>query len=171
MLSDEEKRRIGEEARRYPARRAALSEALMIAQEARGWVSDEILADVAGELGISPASAESVATFYELVFRRPVGAHIILICDSVSCWIRGGETLIEALEKRLGIELGGTTADGLFTLLPAGCLGLCERAPAIMIDDEVYGELTLEKLDALIDGIRRGVSRGESRGLGRRTHG
>jgi NADH-quinone oxidoreductase subunit E len=165
MLSDAEKRLIGEEARRYPARRAALSEALMIAQEARGWVSDEVLEEVAGELGISPASAESVATFYELVFRRPVGAHVILVCDSVSCWIRGGESLIGALEGRLGIELGGTTADGLFTLLPAGCLGLCEVAPAIMVDGEVHGELTPEKLDALIGGIRGDGSRG----LGRRN--
>jgi NADH-quinone oxidoreductase subunit E len=163
MLSDEEKGRIAEEARRYPARRAALSEALMIAQEARGWVSDEALADVAAELGLSPASAEGVATFYELVFRRPVGEHVILACDSVSCWIRGGESLIEALEARLGVELGGTTADGLFTLLPAGCLGLCERAPAVMIDGEVYGDLSPEKLDAIIGGIRGGV-RGPNRG-------
>jgi NADH-quinone oxidoreductase subunit E len=154
MLSDDEKARIEEEAGRYPSRRAALSEALMIAQAGRGWVTDEALADVAAELGISTATAESVATFYELCFRRPVGSHVILACDSVSCWIRGGEGLMDHLRERLGIELGGTTADGLFTLLPAGCLGLCEKAPAIMIDGEAYGDLTPEKLDALIDGIR-----------------
>ena len=154
MLSEEEKARIADEASRYPSRRAALSEALMIAQGARGWVSDETLADVAREVGISAASAESVATFYELAYRRPVGTHVILACDSVSCWIRGGESLMDHLRERLGVELGGTTADGLFTLLPAGCLGLCEKAPAVMVDGEAYGDLTPEKLDALIDGIR-----------------
>lgn len=157
MLSDEEKTRIEAEARRYPSRRAALSEALMIAQKSRGWVTDEALVDVARELGLSPAQAESVATFYELAFRRPVGAHIILVCDSVSCWIRAGESLIEALERKLGVGLGGTTPDGLFTLLPAGCLGLCEQAPAILIDGEAYGDLTVERLDALVDGIRGGA--------------
>jgi NADH-quinone oxidoreductase subunit E len=154
MLSDDEKARIEDEARRYPSRRAALSEALMIAQGARGWVTDEALADAAAELGISTSSAESVATFYELSYRRPVGAHVIHACDSVSCWIRGGESLMDHLRERLDVELGGTTADGLFTLLPAGCLGLCEKAPAIMIDGEAHGDLTPEKLDALIDGIR-----------------
>ncbi|MGA2547419.1 MAG: NADH-quinone oxidoreductase subunit NuoE [Rectinemataceae bacterium] len=153
MLSDDERARIEKEAGRYPSRRAALSEALMIAQGGRGWVTDEALAEAAVELGISTASAESVATFYELAYRRPVGTHVILACDSVSCWIRGGESLLDRLRERLGVELGGTTADGLFTLLPAGCLGLCEKAPAIMIDGEAYGDLTPEKLDALIDGI------------------
>jgi NADH-quinone oxidoreductase subunit E len=156
MLRDDERARIEAEARRYPARRAALSEALMIAQEGRGWVTDEALAEVAGQVGLSAAAAESVATFYELSFRRPVGAHVILACDSVSCWIRGGERLLDRLVEKLGVELGGTTPDGLFTLLPAGCLGLCERAPAVMIDGEVHGDLTPEKLDALIDGIRGG---------------
>jgi NADH-quinone oxidoreductase subunit E len=154
MLSDEEKARIADEASRYPSRRAALSEALMIAQGARGWVSDETLADVAREVGISAASAESVATFYELAYRRPVGKHVILACDSVSCWIRGGESLMDHLRASLGVELGGTTADGIFTLLPAGCLGLCEKAPAIMVDGEAYGDLTPEKLDELIESIR-----------------
>lgn len=154
MLSDEEKRLIEEEAARYPSRRAAISEALMIAQEKRGWVSDETLADVAHEVGIPTASAESVATFYELVYRKPVGAHVILACDSVSCWIRDGESIIGALKAKLGVELGGTTADGLFTLLPAACLGLCEQAPAIMIDGDPYGDLTVEKLDAILDEIR-----------------
>lgn len=154
MLSDEEKRRIEAEAGRYPSRKAAISEALMIAQEARGWVSDETLAEVASEVGISLAEAESVATFYELIYRKPVGEHVILACDSVSCWIRDGGVLA-ALKAKLGIEFGGTTADGAFTLLPAACLGLCEQAPAIMIDGEAYGDLKPEKLDAILEEARR----------------
>jgi NADH-quinone oxidoreductase subunit E len=161
MLSEEAKARIEAEAALYPSRRSALSEALMAAQAERGWLSDEALAEVARELGLSAASAESVATFYELVMRRRVGPHVILVCDSVSCWIRGGESLLDRLKKRLGVELGGTSADGLFTLLPAGCLGLCERAPALMIDGRVYGDLTGEGLDALIDEIKE-ASRGDA---------
>lgn len=164
MLSDEERARIEAEAGSYPSRRAALSESLMIAQEPRGWLSDEAVAAVAKALGISAASADSVATFYELAFRRPVGAHVILACDSVSCWIRGGEDLLERLKRSLGVELGGTSADGLFTLLPAGCLGVCEEAPAIMIDGVTHGGLTAEKLDALIEGIRGRSGSGASRG-------
>jgi NADH-quinone oxidoreductase subunit E len=162
MLSDEERTRIEAEVRRYPSRRAALSEALMITQETRGYVTDEALADVARELGVSAASAEAVATFYELAFRRPVGKHVILACDSVSCWIRGSEGLAQGLMERLGIGFGGTTADGLFTLLPAGCLGLCDRAPAVMIDGVVHGELTGDRLDALIEGIRGGTHDGSA---------
>jgi len=161
MLSDEEKRLIEEEAGRYPSRRAAISEALMIAQEKRGWISDETLADVAAAVGIPAAAAESVATFYELVYRKPVGKHIILACDSVSCWIRDGESILGALKAKLGVELGGTTADGEFTLLPAACLGLCEQAPAVMIDGLPYGNLTVERLDAIIDGMR-GRAHGEA---------
>jgi NADH-quinone oxidoreductase subunit E len=129
----------------------------MILQEGSGWVSGEALADAARASGVSLASAESIATFYELVFRRPVGKHVIQICDSVSCYVRGSEGLARRLEEKLGVGFGGTTEDGLFTLLPAGCLGLCERAPAVLIDGEAYGDLTAEKLDALIQGLRGGA--------------
>jgi NADH-quinone oxidoreductase subunit E len=156
-LSDEERRRIEDEARKYPTRRAALSEALMIAQESRRWIDDGTLADVAEAVGVSAAAAESVATFYELAYRRPVGRHVIQICDSVTCWIRGEESLLDALRSRLGLELGGTTEDGEFTLLPAGCLGLCEVAPAMIVDGKVYSDLTPEKLGDILDGIRGGL--------------
>jgi len=154
MLSDSERSRIEAEIARYPSARAALSEALMIVQEGRGWVSDEALGDVALALGLSPASVEAVATFYELVFRRPVGRHVILVCDSVSCWLRGEESVMAHLVSRLGIQPGQTTGDGLFTLLPAGCLGLCEQAPAMMVDGVPYGSLSPEKVDEILAGIK-----------------
>jgi len=156
MLSERERERIEEEAKRYPDRRAALSEALMIAQESRRWIDDATLAEVAAAVGISASSAESVATFYELVFRRPVGRHVILLCDSVSCWIRGGESLLERIKSKLGVELGGTTDDGAITLLPAGCLGLCDMAPALLADGVAYGNLTAEKVDEVIAKLRGG---------------
>jgi NADH-quinone oxidoreductase subunit E len=113
-------------------------------------VSDEDVRDVAAALNLTPAEVDSIATFYSLIFRRPVGRHVILICDSVSCHVTGYEAVRDHLVRRLGIGLGQTTADGRFTLLPAACLGLCEQAPAMMIGEEVHGNLTLQKVDEIL---------------------
>jgi len=150
MLTAEEKHEIESTARRYEDPRAACLDALKIVQDGRGWVSDESVRDIAATLGMSPAEVDGVATFYSLIFRRPVGRHVILVCDSVSCWIMGYERLVRHLSERLGIGLGGTTADGAFTLLPVVCLGACDTAPAMMIDDELHGDLTEEKIDRLL---------------------
>ena len=156
MLSAEERKRIEEHAAAFESGRAAVSEALMTIQESRGWVSDEAVRDVAEALGMSPDEVEGIATFYELVFRRPVGRHVILVCDSVSCWTTGSQEILDHLTRSLGIRPGQTTKDGRFTLLPAGCLGVCERAPAMMIDDEVFGDLTPEKVDRILAGYAGG---------------
>jgi NADH-quinone oxidoreductase subunit E len=150
MLTAEEKREIELMTRRYEDPRAACLDALKIVQDGRGWVSDESVRDIAEALGMSPAEVDGVATFYSLIFRRPVGRHVILVCDSVSCWIMGYERIVRRLGERLGIGLGGTTADGAFTLLPVVCLGACDKAPAMMIDDELHGDLTEEKIDRLL---------------------
>ncbi|MEJ2695524.1 MAG: NADH-quinone oxidoreductase subunit NuoE [Candidatus Sulfobium sp.] len=149
MLTEEERREIEEELRRYTHKRAACIEALKIVQRHRGWISDEIH-DIAGMLDMSVDELDDVATFYSLIFRRPVGRHVILICDSVSCYVTGYEPLRDYLGERLGIGLGETTADGRFTLLPTACLGACDLAPVMMIDDVLYGNLTPEKIDYLL---------------------
>ena len=151
MLSEQEQQEIAAEFPRYAARRAVGPEALKIVQRYRGWISEESLRDVAALLEMTPAELDSVATFYNLVFRRPVGRHVILVCDSVSCWVLGYEAVRRHLAARLGIEVGQTTADGRFTLLPSACLGACDRAPAMMIDEQLYGDLTVEKIDAILD--------------------
>ncbi len=151
MLTEEEKREIEEELGRYPQKRAACIEALKIVQRHRGWISDEI-ADIAEMLDMSVDELDNVATFYSLIFRKPVGRHVILICDSVSCWVTGYDPLRDHIEKRLGVGLGETTADGRFTLLPAACLGACDLAPVMMIDGILYGNLTPEKVDDLLAG-------------------
>jgi NADH-quinone oxidoreductase subunit E len=150
MLSERERQKIEEEARLHEHPRAAVSEALLIVQESRGWVPDEAIGEVAGLLGMSTEEVEAIATFYELIFRRPVGAHVILVCDSVSCWITGEEKITAHLQQRLGIGLGGTTPDGQFTLLPAGCLGACDAGPAMMIDGKLYDTLTPERADEIL---------------------
>jgi NADH-quinone oxidoreductase subunit E len=154
MLSDREKQAIRAELSLYPQARAAVGEALRIVQRNRGWVSDESLQDIAGLLGLTAEEVEAVATFSNLIFRRPVGRHIILLCDSVSCWIMDSTRLLEHLRHRLGIGLGETTADGRFTLLPANCLGACDQAPVMMVDEDLHVRLTPEQADRVLEGYR-----------------
>jgi NADH-quinone oxidoreductase subunit E len=152
MLTTEEKREIDAECAGYAQRRAAGPEALRIVQRGRGWVSDEVLREVADYLEMTPDELDSVATFYNLIFRRPVGKHVILICNSVTCWALGYENLRDHLMRRLGIaNLGETSADGRFTLIPMVCLGACDRGPAMMIDDDLHGNLTAEKIDEILE--------------------
>jgi NADH-quinone oxidoreductase subunit E len=150
MLTSEEIREIEAARHHYPLPEAAGIEALRIVQRHRRWISDDTLRDIADFMGMTPAELDAVATFYNLIFRQPVGRHVILICDSVSCWMLGYENLLEKLKSRLNIELGQTSADGRFTLLPHVCLGACDRAPVMMIDDQLYGDLDPEKIEAIL---------------------
>jgi NADH-quinone oxidoreductase subunit E len=142
MLSPEEIREIEDEARLYPDRKAAAIDALKIVQEHRRWISDESLREIADFLGMTAEDLDGIATFYNLIHRKPVGRHVIHVCNSVSCWIMGCDAVLSELGDRLQVQPGGTTADGRFTLLPIQCLGHCERAPAVMIDHEMHGDLS-----------------------------
>ena len=156
MLSAEEKQEIEAEFPCYAQKSAAVIDALKVVQRHRGWVSDESIRDIAALLGMTPAEVDSVASFYNLVFRRPVGRHVILLCDSISCWIMGCDGLRERLSARLGVSPGETTADGEFTLLPIVCLGACDHAPALMIDDDLHRDVEPENLDDILARYRRG---------------
>jgi NADH-quinone oxidoreductase subunit E len=150
MLSEEEKKEIEAKLGHYNHKRAACVDALKIVQRHRGWVSDESLREVAQYLEMTPDELDNVATFYNLIFRKPVGKHVILACDSVTCWIMGGERLRRRLGDQLGITLGQTSADGRFTLLPIVCLGTCDHAPAMMIDNDLYLDIDPDKLDGIL---------------------
>ena len=151
MLTDEEKKEIQEEIKHYPIKKAASIEALKVVQKHRGWVSDEGIKDIAAELEMSAEELDSVATSYNLVFRKPVGKNIILMCDSISCWVMGYERLYDHLKKKLGVQFGQTTKDNRFTLLTIPCLGTCDRAPALMINNDLHRDLTPEKLDKILE--------------------
>jgi NADH-quinone oxidoreductase subunit E len=151
VLTEDEKLKIDGLIGQYETRSAASVEALRAVQDERGWVSDEALADVAAYLEVSTSYLESLATFYSMVFRRPVGRHVIMVCDSVCCWMEGSDGLMRELGRRLGVALGETTPDGRFTLLPVVCLGACDQAPAMMIDWQLHGRVTLERLDAILE--------------------
>ena len=133
MLTEQEKKEIEKELGKYAQKRAVGPEAMKIVQRHRGWISDESLSDIARFLDMTEEELDSVATCYNLIFRKPVGKHVILICDSVSCWLMGYEDMFKYLKQKLGITFGQTTSDGLFTLLPIACLGACDHAPAMMI--------------------------------------
>lgn len=115
-----------------------------------GWLTDEGVQEAAALLGLSPLQVEELATFYEMIYRRPVGKKVLHVCDSISCWAVGHETLLAHLGKRLGVEPGGTTADGMFTLLPCACLGLCGDGPAMMVGDTLYGKVTPAQADEIL---------------------
>lgn len=151
MLTEEEKKEIQEEIKHYPVKKAASIEALKVVQKYHGWVSDESIKDIAAELEMSPEELDSVATFYNLVFRKQVGRNVILVCDSISCWVMGYEKLYEHLKKKLGIQFGETTKDERFTMLTIPCLGTCDRAPALMINNDLHRDLTPEKLDKILE--------------------
>ena len=150
-LSASERLAIEHELAHYEDPRAASIEALKIVQKARGWVPDGAIPAIGELLGIPASDVEGVATFYSLIFRQPVGRHVILLCDSMVCYIQGYESIQVALQQRLGIGLGETSSDGRFTLLPVCCLGNCDKAPTLMIDDDTYGQLDADNLAPILE--------------------
>ena len=132
-------------------KRAAVLAALTIVQrENGGWLTPELMEAVADYLEMPPIAVEEVATFYSLYDLAPVGRHKLYVCNSISCWLRGSERILEHLKQRLGVEPGGTTADGRFTLKHAECLAACGGAPALYVDGEYHENLTPESIDALL---------------------
>lgn len=150
MLDEDIKREIAEHLGQYPSAQAASVEALQAVQRRFGWVSDEHLREVAALLHMDPAELDAVASFYNLIFRRPVGRNVILVCDSVSCWILGCDRIFAALQERLGIAPGQTTEDGAFTLLPMCCLGDCDHAPVLMIGEDTHRDVDPQALGPLL---------------------
>ncbi|MGJ3243061.1 MAG: NADH-quinone oxidoreductase subunit NuoE [Opitutales bacterium] len=141
MLSDEERKELDHEAEHYDYKQALCIEALKIVQNHRGWVSDDAIKDIAEYLGMDPTEVDSVATFYNLIYRQPVGRNKVHVCDSVSCHILGYEKIIDHFRERYGIGWGETTEDDRFTLIPNQCLGACDRAPCILVNYELHGPL------------------------------
>jgi len=124
-----------------------------------GYLSDEALEEGARLLSMTPLELEELATFYDFIYREPVGKYVIHICDGVVCWMNGYPVVLDYLFKKLGIGLGETTKDGLFTILPTACIGYCDLSPAVLINGRPYGPLTPEKINALIERFKGEVKR------------
>ena len=149
-ISTEARQEIEELFHHLPHKRAACIEALKVVQKHNRWVSDEALEELAPILEMGADEIDSVATFYNIIFRKPVGRHVIFVCNSVSCWIMGYEQILDALQQKLGIQFSQTTPDNRFTLLPIPCLGTCDHAPALLIDHDLYRDLKVEQLDEIL---------------------
>ena len=144
--------------------REKIVDVLWAIQQEKGWIDDESLKQAAAQCLLSPQEADEVATFYNLLFRRPVGKRVVFVCDSISCELTGGAELMDTLCAELGIQPGGTSADGEYTVLPIVCLGHCDKAPCCLAGETVHGPLDPSKdaVKALIQRIQndRSAARG-----------
>lgn len=136
---------------RYPIRRAAIMPTLWLAQEEFGWLSNDVLEYVAGLLGLSPAFTASVASFYTMYYKHPVGKHHVQVCTNLSCALVGSDRIVDCLRTRLGIEVGQTTPDGRFTLSVVECLASCGTAPMMQINDDFCENLNPERTLEIIE--------------------
>ena len=137
--------------KRYPDQGAALLPVLWLCQERWGWISPGIMEAVAARLDLAPAFVEGVVSFYTMYQRRPPGKYLLQVCTTLSCQLCGTSALVEHLKRKLGIDFGETSADGLFTLADVQCLGACGEAPVVQINSDYHTDLTVQKLDALLD--------------------
>jgi len=157
VLSEEAKSKIIQLKQCYPQAKSALLPALHLAQQEHdGWLSDEVMTEVAEAMELPPAEVRSVASFYTMFNRQPVGKHLIQVCTNLSCSLLGAEHIVEHIKRQLGIEVGETTSDGLFTLLEVECLGSCGTAPMMQINDVYYENLTVERVDEILHNLAEG---------------
>ncbi|MBI4124991.1 MAG: NADH-quinone oxidoreductase subunit NuoE [Deltaproteobacteria bacterium] len=150
-FTPENKKKFDEYVKRYPQKRAALLPALWLAQEQNGWISGEVMEYLAGLLEVTPAFVYETVTFYTMYNKKPIGKHHIQVCNSVCCWLRGSEQTVDYLKRKLGVNVGESTADGRFHLSTVECLGSCGSAPMMQIDNDYFENLDEEKIDQILN--------------------
>jgi NADH-quinone oxidoreductase subunit E len=129
-------------------------EVMFVLQKHYGYLNDEALKEGAELLDMTALELEELATFYDFIYRRPIGKYVIHVCDGLMCWMLNHQSVLDYLSHRLGITIGGTSEDGLFTLLPVGCIGYCDHAPAMLINGRMYGPLTPESIEEILKQLR-----------------
>jgi len=154
MLPIELKESLEEKIAHADHPREMVVDVMLALQEHYGFLTDDAVEAVAALLGMSPLEVEELATFYTFIYREPVGKYVIHVCDSVICWMDGFESIQDYLCRKLDIAVGATSADGLFTLLPVCCIGYCDLSPAMLINRKVYGHLTPQKIDEILEKLR-----------------
>ena len=140
---------------RYPNKQAACIPLLHLCQEQNGWISEEVVGFVTDTLEMTPAQVQGVVTFYSIFNQHPVGRHQVWVCRTLSCALAGAESVLQHCEKRLAIHAGETTADGAITLRTAECLASCGSGPMMQVDRTYHENLTLEKVDHILDDLRK----------------
>jgi NADH-quinone oxidoreductase subunit E len=141
----------------YPEPRSALIPLCHLAQEQDGWLTPEAMRDIAGLVGVTPTEVYGTATFYDMLHTEPVGSHVVAVCTNIACLLNGAAELLEHAESTLGINAGGTTADGVVTLEEAECLADCDRTPCVQVNHRFVGGQTPGSFDALIAELRSGA--------------
>ena len=141
----------------YPEPRSALIPLCHLAQEQDGWLTPEAMEDIAALVGVTPAEVYGTATFYDMLHTEPVGTHLIAVCTNIACLLNGAAELLEHAESSLGINAGGTTADGSLTLEEAECLADCDRTPCVQVNHRFVGGQTPESFDRLVAELRSGA--------------
>jgi NADH-quinone oxidoreductase subunit E len=157
VLSDATRARFAREVAKYPSEQAqsAVMACLSIVQQEQGWVSREAELAVADYLGMAPMAVHEVTTFYNMYNQQPVGKYKLNVCTNLPCQLRGGNEALAHLARKLGVEMGGTTADGMFTLQQCECLGACADAPVMLVNDRnMCSFMSHDKLDQLVDGLK-----------------
>jgi len=155
VLSENAKAEIKQFKGKYPDPRSALLTALHLAQREHGWLSPEVMCDVAEVMELPPTEVASVASFYTMFNRQPVGENLVQVCTNISCSLLGAEHIVEYLKSKLGIDVGETTPDNKFTLVIVECLGSCGTAPMMQINDTYYESLTEEKIDRILEELTK----------------
>ena len=156
VLNDEQRRHADAIVAKYPNKRSALLPLMFLVQSVEGHVTDEGMREVADILGLTPAQVLGSTSFYSMLKRNPQGEYLISVCRNIACTHLGGRKIVGALEERLGIDAGGTTPDGKFSLESAECLATCDGAPTIQINYEDFYNVTPESAVALVDQLERG---------------
>ena len=161
MISEATRKRFDREVAKYPAdqKQSAVMACLSIVQQEQGWVSQEAEKAVADYLGMPPIAVHEVTTFYNMYNQQPAGKFKLNVCTNLPCQLRDGQKALDHLCSKLGVEMGGTTADGLFTVQQSECLGACADAPVMLVNDRTMCSfMSKDKLDQLVDGLRSAAS-------------
>lgn len=154
MLPEEKREELLKQIRESEAPREQAITVMFALQKHYGYLSDEAVGEASEILGMTPLEIDELATFYDFIYREPVGTYVIHVCDSSICWMYGEEPVMAYLSKKLEIAPGETTSDGLFTILPVSCVGYCDHAPVILINGKPYGPLTPLFIDEILETIR-----------------
>ncbi len=153
MLSELARQQIRALMDRYPRKRSALIPALQLAQKDTGYLSSEVVCDIARMFSLTPNEVNEVASFYTMLYKKQVGKYVIQVCTNISCLLCNAEQIMEHLTRRLGIRPGETSRDGKYTLLEVECLGSCGTSPVVQINEVYHEDLTPEKLDRILDSL------------------
>jgi NADH-quinone oxidoreductase subunit E len=154
-FSPEFERRFAEMLTHYPTKRSVLVPTLLYAQDEAGYLSDEVIHELAQRLDLTDLEVNNVISYYSMLTTKPRGKYNVQVCTNIACMLRGGEELLDHCETKLGIKHKGTTSDGLFTLEEVECIGACSWAPAAQVNYDFHENLTPEKMDTILESYRR----------------